>query len=149
MARNVAKIPSPFPAAALSPGGIIRKVLPPGWTPIGPYGPPANGTVGPPTVNDTEKTRFRSFAERYVIERASSFKEDTEQNDAWKAILQAKTVYKMIHGIANTLTMDDEASQQAQRKLCQNLKQAAPYPNILAGAAQSQPPVVLDQWFGV
>ena len=67
-------------------------------------------------MNDTEKTRFRSFAERYVIERASSFKEDTEQNDAWKAILQAKTVYKMIHGIANTLTMDDEASQQAQSK---------------------------------
>ena len=110
-------------------------------------------------MNDTEKTRFRSFAERYVIERASSFKEDTEQNDAWKAILQAKTVYKMIHGIANTLTMDDEASQQAQSnqaqsnqaqgKLYQNLKQAAPYPNILAGAAQSQPPVVLDQWFGV
>ena len=110
-------------------------------------------------MNDTEKTRFRSFAERYVIERASSFKEDTEQNDAWKAILQAKTVYKMIHGIANTLTMDDEASQQAQsnqaqgnmasqqaqRNLYQNMKQAAPNPNTLAGA-QSQHPVALNPW---
>ena len=110
-------------------------------------------------MNDTEKTRFRSFAERYVIERASSFKEDTEQNDAWKAILQAKTVYKMIHGIANTLTMYDEASQQAQsnqaqgnmasqqaqRNLYQNMKQAAPNPNTLAGA-QSQHPVALNPW---
>ena len=96
-------------------------------------------------MNDTEKTRFRSFAERYVIERASSFKEDTEQNDAWKAILQAKTVYKMIHGIANTLTMDDEASQQAQSNQAQGKPyqyRAAPNPNTLAGA-QSQHPVAL------
>ena len=42
---------------------------------------------------DQEQTRFRSFAERYVIERASGFKSDT---DAWTAVQDAMRVYKMI-----------------------------------------------------
>ena len=42
---------------------------------------------------DQEQTRFRSFAERYVIERASGFKSDI---DAWTAVRDAMRVYKMI-----------------------------------------------------
>lgn len=42
---------------------------------------------------DQEQTRFRSFAERYVIERASGFKSDT---DAWTAVQDAMRVYRMI-----------------------------------------------------
>jgi hypothetical protein len=43
--------------------------------------------------SDQEQTRFRSFAERYVIERASGFKTD---GDAWACIQDAARVYKMI-----------------------------------------------------
>jgi hypothetical protein len=44
-------------------------------------------------MNDQEQTRFRSFAERYVIERAREFKTDV---DAWTCIQDAVRVYKMI-----------------------------------------------------
>lgn len=37
--------------------------------------------------------RFRSFAERYIIERASSFRSGSEREDAWAATLDAKTIY--------------------------------------------------------
>ena len=42
---------------------------------------------------DHEQTRFRSFVERYVIERASGFKSDT---DAWTAVQDAMRIYRMI-----------------------------------------------------
>lgn len=40
--------------------------------------------------------RFRSFAERYVIERAGSFRPGSELEDAWRTIQDAKRVYGMI-----------------------------------------------------
>lgn len=40
--------------------------------------------------------RFRSFAERYVIERAASFTRGNEQAEAWTAILDAKTIFRQI-----------------------------------------------------
>jgi hypothetical protein len=46
-------------------------------------------------------TRFRSFAERYVIERAGTFKADTEMQDAWNAVERAKSIYKHIENVAN------------------------------------------------
>lgn len=48
------------------------------------------------TMANQEETRFRSFAERYVIERASSFKVGNEDADGWEAIQRAKTAYKQI-----------------------------------------------------
>lgn len=45
-------------------------------------------------------SRFRSFAERYVIERASTFKVETEIEDAWSAVERAKTIYKHIDKVA-------------------------------------------------
>lgn len=40
--------------------------------------------------------RFRSFAERYVIARASLFRVGHEQEDAWAAMLDAKSIYQQI-----------------------------------------------------
>lgn len=37
--------------------------------------------------------RFRSFAERYIIERASTFTKGKEREEAWQATLDAKTIY--------------------------------------------------------
>lgn len=37
--------------------------------------------------------RFRSFAERYVVGRAASFRTGHEREDAWAATLDAKTIY--------------------------------------------------------
>ena len=63
---------------------------------------------------DQEQTRFRSFAERYVIERASGFKSD---NDAWTAVQDAMRVYKMIEQqsahVSRQLDPTQGGSQQA------------------------------------
>jgi len=55
--------------------------------------------------------RFRSFAERYVIERASTFKGDTEMEDAWNAVERAKTIYKHIENVADVENAKDMAAQ--------------------------------------
>ena len=64
-------------------------------------------------------TRFRSFAERYVIERASTFKSDTEMQDAWSAVERAKSIYKHIENVAEVEACKDivsggEATQAPQ-----------------------------------
>jgi hypothetical protein len=53
-------------------------------------------------------TRFRSFAERYVIERASTFKADTEMQDAWSAVERAKSIYKHIENVAEVEARKDQ-----------------------------------------
>lgn len=50
---------------------------------------------------ENEMSRFRSFAERYVIARAATFRVDHEEADSWECILRAKSVYKMISGVAD------------------------------------------------
>jgi hypothetical protein len=50
---------------------------------------------------NVDVARFRSFAERYVIERASTFKGETEMEDAWNAVERAKSIYKHIENVAN------------------------------------------------
>ena len=55
-------------------------------------------------------TRFRSFAERYVIERASTFKSDTEMQDAWSAVERAKSIYKHIENVAEVEARKDMVS---------------------------------------
>lgn len=51
-------------------------------------------------------TRYRSFAERYVVERASTFRPGHEEEDAWKAAMSAKTAYNMIREVGRTLKDD-------------------------------------------
>lgn len=41
-------------------------------------------------------SRFRSFAERYVISRAPFFRLGFEAEDGWSCLMDAKRLYKMI-----------------------------------------------------
>lgn len=59
---------------------------------------------------DQEQTRFRSFAERYVIERASGFKSDT---DAWTAVQDAMRIYRMIEQQSGRVHPQADDAQQA------------------------------------
>lgn len=56
---------------------------PNGWTPSGET----------PTI---EQTRFRSFAERYLIARAHTWEPGKETEMAWVTTLDAKRFYRMI-----------------------------------------------------
>ena len=64
--------------------------------PVSAVNQPGGATVGPAGRIKGDTTRFRSFAERYVIERASSFRVGHEKEDAWSAIKDADRIYKMI-----------------------------------------------------
>ncbi len=55
-----------------------------------------------------EVTRFRSFAERYVVERASTFPVGQEREASWQAILDAKHIYKRINYAA--ISMEKEVN---------------------------------------
>lgn len=47
-------------------------------------------------MSNYDEARVRSFIERYVIERASTFRQDKEQEDGWKTIQMGISLYKMI-----------------------------------------------------
>jgi len=47
--------------------------------------------------------RFRSFAERYVVERARTFDQARLEDDAWRAVTEARTIYKMICETGRTI----------------------------------------------
>lgn len=54
------------------------------------------GALEEPQGRPTD-TRFRSFAERYLIERCRLWPAECKPDEmAWETILQAKTIYKMI-----------------------------------------------------
>ena len=73
---------------------------------------------------DQEQTRFRSFAERYVIERASGFKSDT---DAWTAVQDAIRIYRMIEQQSGRVhPQADDAQQAGVGQLLQTAPWAAP-----------------------
>lgn len=54
------------------------------------------GAGGASQSNQAGFDRFRSFAERYVIERTASFSPGAELEGAWRAIQDAKKIYCMI-----------------------------------------------------
>lgn len=69
----------------------------------------------PEDVMDTEEVkRFRSFAERYIIERASKFGTENELDDVWECLLRAKTAYKMVHRVAVEFEDKPEDAQPQQ-----------------------------------
>lgn len=75
-----------------------------------------------------DETRFRSFAERYVIERASTFRVggNDELEDAWNAVARAKTIYNHIREKALRVLPDEatvtEREIAEQMRLAQNAK---------------------------
>jgi hypothetical protein len=84
-------------------------------------------------TNNGGYTRFRSFMERYLIERASSFTKGNELEDAWNAMLDAQTLYKKMAGMSdpddpmshNPTATEIQAAQQApaSREAYEQLKQ--------------------------
>lgn len=50
--------------------------------------------------------RFRSFCERYIVERARDWKEEEVDARAWEAILQARSIYNKVREVGRTLTND-------------------------------------------
>lgn len=66
------------------------------------------------TFEPEEVKRFRSFAERYVIERAAQFRADHELEDAWECVSAAKTVYKMAARQANEFNPEANDVPQTQ-----------------------------------
>lgn len=84
-------------------------------------------------MNSGEKERFRSFAERYVIERAGHWKPGEEDMGAWAAIQDAKRVYYQI-----ALAGDD-----VQERIAEAVAHAAKITNGLqAGNATLQAPMI-------
>ena len=57
--------------------------------------------------------RFQSFAERYVIERASHYRGGNEQQDAWQALQDAKKIYDMIGEATRLRNAAETPDQQA------------------------------------
>jgi hypothetical protein len=60
---------------------------------------------------NTEEERFRSFAERYVIERAQSFTVGHEQEEAWRALLDAKSLYMQVKGMGSVTFGQQDTTQ--------------------------------------
>ena len=58
--------------------------------------------------NPLSDQRFRSFAERFMIERASTFRPDKIGEDTWTCILDAKRAYKQIEAVGRTVENDDK-----------------------------------------
>jgi hypothetical protein len=82
-------------------------------------------------------TRFRSFAERYVIERASTFKNDTEMQDAWSAVERAKSIYKHIENVANVENDKDMREEHATRSQGMQATQGPPGATGMTGPSQT------------
>jgi hypothetical protein len=59
-----------------------------------------------PGTEPKSDQRFRSFAERFMIERASTFRADHIDEDTWKCILDAKRAYKQIEAMGRTVSDD-------------------------------------------
>lgn len=51
--------------------------------------------------------RFRSFCERYIVERCRDWKENEVDARSWEAILQARSIYNKVKEVGRTLTNDN------------------------------------------
>jgi hypothetical protein len=68
-------------------------------------------------ASQMEKDRFRSFAERYVIERASTLPNEDHEglNLAWQAVQQATRIYQLIATKAENLHVPEAPEDLADR----------------------------------
>lgn len=73
-----------------------------------------NGPAGPSPVTAQAEVRrrqsdqrFRSFAERYLIARATFLRPSHELEDGWKVLLDAKSLYAMIRRTGENIDPDD------------------------------------------
>lgn len=77
------------------------------------------GTMASPPPTD----RFRSFAERYIIARAASFRTGHELEDGWHAVQDAKKLYGMARDGADEI---NNAERQARQNYLEAVSQMAP-----------------------
>lgn len=93
----------------------------------------------------TEKERFRSFAERYIVARASVWKPGEEDTAGWVAVQDAKRLYKQIAKqgeIVDQEFREEAYKQQAATNQAQTPTGSGPYtPHIRAAQNTLQPPV--------
>lgn len=65
------------------------------------------GTISPAADGSTQQApdnpRFRSFAERYIIERCREWKEGEIDERSWAAILEAKSIYNKVREVSRTV----------------------------------------------
>lgn len=54
----------------------------------------------------TSNTRFRSFCERYVVERCRDWPQDQIEARAWEAILEARSIYNKVKEVGRTIGDD-------------------------------------------
>ena len=80
--------------------------------------------------NMAEYDRFRSFAERYIVERASTFTKSKEREEAWAATLDAKTIYQNIARAAQ------DAEGPPQKEGVSSAGQHTNAPNPYAGLSK-------------
>lgn len=98
-------------------------------------------SYGPP--ND----RFRSFAERYLIERAGQFTRGKELEEGWQVIQDAKKLYQMI-ATASRNAEDTERQETAQQaaETKQQLIQAQQHVAKILAQAPAAPVLPSDVW---
>lgn len=79
----------------------------PGVSPLAALGA-AQGATSPERRRDSDQ-RFRSFAERYLVARASFFRQDPKglAEDTWTCILDAKRAYQMIERTGQNINPED------------------------------------------
>lgn len=80
----------------------------------GPAGAAVHNATQSLVEHSEEAKRFRSFAERYVIQRASMFRVGFEKEDAFAAVMDAKTVYKQIELAGAALVAAERNRVQAE-----------------------------------
>jgi hypothetical protein len=77
---------------------------PAGW--VGPSGSVGVASQAAPEQQTPSNSRFRSFAERYLVERCRDWKEGEIDERAWAAILEAKSIYNKVKEVGRTLGSD-------------------------------------------
>lgn len=91
----------------------------------------------------TERQRFRSFCERYLIARAEFFTKGREEEDAFACMLQANAIYKRLNAYSAHFEKREEP-QDAQGSAVANQaggitgpQQAPSLPQALQAAVKS------------
>jgi hypothetical protein len=89
-----------------------------------------------------EVDRFRSFAERYIVERAGQFEKGKEREEAWQATLDAKTIYQNIARAARDAEPEGPsfAQQVGQQAQCNRVDTPPTRPSLLQRAMSQASP---------
>ena len=100
--------PNPPTPPAVSKALGQQAVKAPFATPIPSSAYAANPVQGGKAAEEQPlaNTRFRSFAERYIVERCRDWKEGEIDERTWEAILQAKSIYNKVREVSRTLGND-------------------------------------------